>query len=81
MLERGGRDMMAFVSDDKTVPGGQLGDVVAAGPVCKVTTSMEPRSLAWPPPSCPALTPRNSGILARHCSASDFPSTRTSVET
>jgi hypothetical protein len=30
---------------------------------------MEPRSLARPPPSCPALTPRNSAILARHWSA------------
>src|SRR5579859_2228815 len=31
VLERGGRDVMAFVSDDKAVPGGQLRDVVAAG--------------------------------------------------
>ena len=31
VLERGGRDVMAFVGDDKAVPGGQLRDVVAAG--------------------------------------------------
>ena len=29
--ERGGRDVMAFVGDDKAVPGGQLRDVIAAG--------------------------------------------------
>ncbi len=28
VLERGGRDVMAFVGDDKAVPGGQLRDVV-----------------------------------------------------
>ncbi|HEY1921007.1 MAG TPA: hypothetical protein VGH27_36005 [Streptosporangiaceae bacterium] len=31
MLERGGRDMMAFVGDDKPVPGGQLGDASTPG--------------------------------------------------
>jgi len=31
VLERGGRDVMAFVGDDKAVPGGQLWHVVAAG--------------------------------------------------
>jgi hypothetical protein len=31
VLERGGRDVMAFVGDDKAVPGGQLWYVVAAG--------------------------------------------------
>ena len=31
MDERGGRDVMAFVVGDQAVPGGQLGDVVAAG--------------------------------------------------
>ena len=31
MLERSGRDVMAFVGDDQAVPGGQLRDVVAAG--------------------------------------------------
>lgn len=31
VLECGGRDMMALVGDDETVPGGQLRDVVAAG--------------------------------------------------
>src|SRR5206468_6000528 len=31
VLERGGRDVMAFVGDDKAVPGGQVRDVVAAG--------------------------------------------------
>jgi len=29
-------------------------------------TSMVPRSFARPPPSCPALMPRNSAIRARH---------------
>jgi len=31
VLEGGGRDVMAFVGDDKAVPGSQLRDVVAAG--------------------------------------------------
>jgi hypothetical protein len=31
VLECGGRDMVALVSDDETVPGGQFRDVVAAG--------------------------------------------------
>ena len=31
MDERGGRDVMAFVVGDQAVPGGQLGNVVAAG--------------------------------------------------
>jgi hypothetical protein len=30
VLERGGRDVMAFVGDDQAVPGGQFRDVVAA---------------------------------------------------
>ena len=31
VLERGGRDVVALVRDDQAVPGGELGDVVAAG--------------------------------------------------
>jgi len=31
VLERGCRDVMAFVGDDEAIPGGQLRDVVAAG--------------------------------------------------
>ena len=31
VLERGSRDVMAFVGDDQAVPGGQLRDVAAAG--------------------------------------------------
>src|SRR5215472_6355899 len=42
---------------------------------------MEPGSLAGPPSMSPALTPRNSAILARHWSASVFRPTRTRVET
>ncbi len=49
--------------------------------VCNVITSTVPPSLARPPPSCPALTPRNSLIRARHWWASALRSTRTSAET
>jgi hypothetical protein len=31
VLGRGGRDMVALIGDDQPVPGGQPGDVVAAG--------------------------------------------------
>src|SRR5215510_3881803 len=31
VLERGGRDVVAFVGDDQAVPGGQLRDILAAG--------------------------------------------------
>ena len=67
-LERGGRDVVAFVGDDQAVPGGQLGDVVAAGQSCKVTISMEPRTAraclgggSWPRSRCSVRSAHRTG--------------------
>src|SRR5262249_37073155 len=87
VLERGGRDVMAFVSDDKAVPGGKPRDVVAAGPGAggagsgRGTTGGGRAASPGRPRAGGVWRGRTGASRPRHWSASVFRSTRTRVET
>ena len=68
--EGGSWHVVALVGDYQPVSGGETGDIVRRARVCKVTTSMVPRSFTRPP-SCPALTPHQEDVSISTASPQD----------